>query len=98
MAFLNLYGPEFIEIFNTLRLSEEDKKKYNVVVGAVEAYCTPKKNIAYEAFKFNRRKQEEGESFDSFLLDLRKMVKSSEYKDEDRMIRDIIVIGTNSVL
>ena len=94
--FLNLCGPEIIEIFNTLGLSAEDKRKYNAVVATVEEYCTPKRNEVYETFKFNKRKQEEGESFDSFLLDLRKLVKPCEYKDEDRMLRDKIVIGTNN--
>ena len=47
-------------------------------------------------FEFNKRKQEEGVSFDSFLLDLRKLVKPCEYKDEDRMLKDKIVIGTNN--
>ena len=33
--FTNLCGPEIIEIFNTLALSAEDKKKYNAVVAVV---------------------------------------------------------------
>ena len=53
--FLNLCGPEIIEIFNNLGLSAEDKKKYNAVVAAVERYCIPKKNEVYETFKFNKR-------------------------------------------
>ncbi|XP_036347585.1 uncharacterized protein LOC118756963 [Rhagoletis pomonella] len=94
--FLNACGPETIEIFNTFGLTVEQKKNYDAVFAAVENYCTPKKNEVYEAFRFNSRKQEEGEPFESYLLDLRKRVKHCGYTDMDRMIRDNIVIGTNS--
>lgn len=93
--FLNACGPEAIEIYNTLSLTDEQKKNFKTVVEAFETYCTPKKNEVYEAFRFNSRKQQEGETFDSYLLDLRKLVKSCGYKDSDRMMRDNIVVGTN---
>lgn len=91
--FLNACGTEAIETFNAFDLTDDNKKKYAEVVKAFEAYCAPKKNEVYEAFKFNSRNQENGETFDSFLLDLKKLVKNCGYQDKDRMIRDRIVIG-----
>lgn len=67
--FHNTCGSEAIEIFNTFNLTPEQKKKYNVVVQSIQDYCTPKKNEVYEAFRFNSRSQQEGEPFDSYLLE-----------------------------
>lgn len=93
--FLNACGPDAIETFSTFDLPQADKEKYDEVWKAFEAYCAPKKNEVYEAFKFNSRNQQNGESFDSFLLDLKKLVKNCGYQEKDRMIRDRIVIGIN---
>ena len=41
---------------------------------------------------FNRRKQPEGKKFDSFIKDLRPLVQNCGYGDEERMIRDAIVL------
>lgn len=93
--FLNACGSDATETFETFDLDIDSKKKYAEVVKAFEAYCAPKKNEVYEAFKFNSRNQERGETFDSFLLDLKKLVKNCGYQDKDRMIRDRIVMGIN---
>lgn len=37
--------------------------------------------------------QKEGQSFDHFLAELKKAVKTCEYKEEDEMIRDRVVLG-----
>lgn len=68
----------------TLNLTVVEKKSYKAVVAAIEKFCSPKKNEVYKSFIFNNRKQGEGESFDAYLLDLKKLVKS--YKDKERMI------------
>ncbi|KAG5858283.1 hypothetical protein JTB14_020061 [Gonioctena quinquepunctata] len=58
---LNLIGEEGLEVYNTLKLTEEQKKEYNVVVNELEKYMVPKKKKVYERFLFYNRKQEEGE-------------------------------------
>ncbi|CAM1304179.1 Uncharacterised protein at_DN0322 [Pycnogonum litorale] len=52
----------------------------------------------YERFIFNKRTQDEGESFDTFLADLRTLVKSWNYCVNciPSMLRDRIVLGTRS--
>ena len=50
--------------------------------------------MTYERYIFNRRSQEECETFDAFAADLRRLVKTCEYGAlEDSIITDRIVIG-----
>lgn len=93
---LNLIGEEGIEIYNTLKLTDEQKKVYKTVIEELETYFTPKKNVVYERFVFYNRKQEEGETFDHFATDLKKLVKSCEFHETDSMVRDRIVFGIRS--
>lgn len=58
-----------------------------------EGYCSPQANPIFERFKFHSVTQKEGQSFDIFLTELRKAVKTTGYKDQDDMIRDRIVMG-----
>lgn len=95
---LNLLGEEGLEVFNTLKLTEVQKSNYDTVLAELEQYLTPKRNVVYERFLFYKRKQEEGESFDHFLTDLKKLSQSCEFgaASNDSMIRDRIVLGINS--
>lgn len=96
--FLNEAGTRAIELFHSsLVLSEVQKKKFDDVYKAFEKFCLPKKNEMYESFLFLSRNQREGEKFDSFLIDIKKLVKSCGYDTQnDRMLRDRIVLGINN--
>lgn len=83
-----------MEIYNTLILTEEDKKNHKKVVDEFEKYTNPRKNVVYERFKFFSKKQEQDENFDHFLTDLKKPATSCEFElQKDSLIRDIIVLG-----
>lgn len=60
-TFLNACGTEAIETFNTFDLEEAEESKFDSVVAGFKAYCEPKKNEVYEAFKFNSWNQEPSE-------------------------------------
>lgn len=75
-------------------MSEEKLKKYAEVIKAFEEFCKPKQNEVYESFKFYNRNQEIGEPFDNFLLDVKKLVRNCGFSEEERMLRDRIVLGT----
>lgn len=92
-VFLNLIGDAGLELFNSFDLTEDQKKSLDEIKNRFEAHCAPKKNIIFERFLFNCLSQKEGQSFDSFLTELRKAVRSTEYKDTEDMIRDRIVMG-----
>lgn len=53
-----------------------------------------KLNRVYSRYRFLRRTQKEGETFEKFLTDLRLLVKEWGYQDQYDMIRDAIVFGT----
>ena len=75
-------------------LSPEDARKITTIIEAFERYCIGEVNVTYERYNFNKRVQETGESFDVYLGDLRKLIKSCDYGNwEDSIIRDRIVIG-----
>ena len=61
------------------------KKKKN------EEYYAPRKNHIMAALKFNERRQADSESFDSFVMNLKILVKDNGYQEEERMVRDAIV-------
>ncbi|GBL80174.1 hypothetical protein AVEN_29154-1 [Araneus ventricosus] len=91
---LNAAGEEAVEVFNTFNLSAEDRKDFDKVIHQFEKFTTPKKNVVVERFIFNQRCQEEGETFDVFVMDLKKLVKSWEFGDQsDSVVRDRIVLG-----
>ena len=51
-------------------------------------------NVTYERYMFNKRVQENGERFDVFLGDIRRMARSCQFAGvEESMIRDRIVVG-----
>lgn len=92
--FLNAVGEEAIEIFDTFELTEAQRQSYNDVIEAFESFCKPKKNTVYERFMFYQRKQKDGEPFDTFLMDIKRLAKTCEFAEKEReMLRDQIVMG-----
>lgn len=97
-TFLNALGADAVEIFDLLEMEEDDRKKYDAVIKAFESHCSPQKNQIYERYMFYQRKQREGESFDAFLIDIQKLVKTCEFNDKEKeMLRDRIVMGVFDV-
>lgn len=91
---LNIIGSDAIEIFDSFNLSEAHKAVYANVLKAFDDFCKPKKNTVYERFVLNERKQKEGEPFDTFHMDLKRLIRTCEYGDQENdMLRDRIVIG-----
>lgn len=96
-TFLNAVGEEAVETFDSFNLTDVQRASYEDVIKAFADFCAPKKNTVYERYLFYQRKQREGESFDAFLIDIRRLVRTCEFKDnENEMLRDQIVMGVNS--
>lgn len=94
---LNLLGEEALELFNTFGLDTTQQNDPKQIKLAFENYIKPRKNVIYERFIFYSRKQSDGESFDIFLTDLKKLVRNCEFENQaDDMLRDRIVLGINS--
>ena len=56
----------------------------------------PKSNRVFARYKFHQKVQQEGESFEQFLTDLKLLVKDCGYGDLDQMFRDRVVIECHS--
>lgn len=95
-TFLNAIGEEALEVYDTFTLSDEQRQNYDEVIRAFEEFCKPKTNEVYERFVFYKRNQAHGEPFDIFLMDIKRLVKSCNFGDnEEEMLRDRIVLGVN---
>ena len=87
-------GPEADEIFASFDLSEENRKKYAKVKEKFDNHFIVRRNVIFERAKFNKRKQEEGETVDSFVTSLYTLSEHCGYNDlREEMIRDRIVVG-----
>lgn len=91
-VFLNLIGDDALELYNTFKF-EGETKDLATVKKKFDEYCSPKKNVIFERFMFNSIVQKEGQLFDNFVTELKKGIKTTEYAEQDDMIRDRIVMG-----
>ena len=90
-------GDEADDVLRSFALSEADQKKYSEVKGRFDQHFVKKRNVIFERAKFNMRKQEEGESVDSFVTDLYALAEHCSYGGlHDEMIRDRLVVGLQS--
>lgn len=70
------------------------KNKLDDVLAKFTAHCSPKKNETYERYVFRSRVQQQQETFDNFLTDLRLKAKTCNFDQlNESMIRDQIVFG-----
>ncbi|KAL4703249.1 hypothetical protein ACJJTC_002469 [Scirpophaga incertulas] len=91
--FLNCIGRSAQDLyFNTLK--NPDKEKLEDIVEIFENYFKPKNNEIINTFHFNQRKQQDGENFDAFYSDLRKIAQNCDFESFfERMLRDRIIHG-----
>ena len=87
-------GRECLQILLNLNLLEDDKKKIDKCLEALESYFKPSRNLVYERYVFNTCVQQSEESVQSYVTRLRKLATSCEYGAvTDELIRDRLVIG-----
>ena len=87
-------GDQADDILLSFQLSEEDKKKYDVVLTKFQGHFVKRRNVIYERMKFNQRIQQEGESVESFVTDLYALSETCNYGElTNEMIHDRIVVG-----
>ena len=62
---LTVIGEEARDVYSTFDWpDEESKSKIDTVLQKFADYCQPRKNIPFERYRFNKRSQEAGETYD----------------------------------
>ena len=74
-------GAQADDIFRSFGLSAEGSKKYSVVKGKFDSHFIKRRNVIFERAKFNMRRQEDGESVDSFITELYELSEHCGYGD-----------------
>ena len=81
-------GDKADDILNSFKLSTAQLKQYHTVKTKFDEHFAVRRNVIFERAKFNRRRQEEGETVDSFVTAL---LAFGTLQNE--LIRDRIVVG-----
>ena len=95
--FLCTIGKEALEVYNAFEYeADQEPGKIKTIISKFDEYFTGDINETYEHFKFNQRAQGMNESFDSYLTELRNMLKTCNFCTclTDSLLRDRIVLGT----
>lgn len=97
---LTLLGRDGVKIYETFVFADAlDAKKIKPVLDNFFDYFEPIKCEVFDRFHFHKRHQQPGEPFDSWLVELRSLVKSCNYENEatvSSILRDQIVLGVAS--
>ena len=95
MSLLYTMGmPESQHVLDSLALSEEDKKKFALVITKLDAHFTPVRNVMHELAIFHQRVQRPHETVEEYLTALRSLARSCQFEGSlDDRIRDVFVIS-----
>jgi len=90
-----MYRNDAYDVYRAMEFaSADDHRKLDPIVAAFDQFCIGAVNVTYERYVYNRRVQENGERFDTFLGEVRRLARSCEFAAvEESMIRDRIVVG-----
>ena len=87
-------GDQADDILISFKLSTSQLKQYHTVKTKFDEHFVVRRNIIFERAKFNRRRQEDGETVDTFITALHALAEHCDYGTlKDEMIRDRIVVG-----
>ncbi len=92
---LTCIGEKGREIYDTFEFENAgDKLKLKPVLKKFEEYCNPRSNTTFERHKFFTYHQEEGQTFTSFVTELKKRSAACEFDTlKDSLIKDMIICG-----
>ena len=87
---------ETLTVVENLGLTDAQRKSTKEMITAIEAYINGQINESMERRAFRSRVQQEGETFDDFLVSLRELAKTCAFCNDDciqKNIRDQIIAG-----
>ncbi|XP_068733036.1 uncharacterized protein [Montipora capricornis] len=92
-TFLYAMGDCADDIVKTLNINEAIAS-FDDVKTALNGYFAARRNIIVERARFNRRRQNPGESVDTFIQDLYRLAENCNHGTlKDELIRDRIIVG-----
>ena len=87
-------GDQADDILNSFKLSTTQLKRYHTVKTKFDEHFVVRRNVIFERAKFNQRRQEEGETVDTFITALHALAEHCNFGTlTDEMVRDRIVVG-----
>ena len=93
---LHTLGDDGLRMYNGFQFDtpKEDRTAAEIIA-SFEAFAVGEVNITYERYVFNKRFQQEAETFECFLASIRRLVKTCQYCENcvNSIIRDRIVLG-----
>ena len=82
-------------MYETFTFEAGDEMKFAPVLHKFSEYCNSRKNITILCQKFFTYRQQEGQNFDDFVTELKKLSSKCEFDTlQDSLIKDMIVCGT----
>ena len=97
--FLNVIGPDSLQIYNSFDYSEdEDRTLVETVIAKFDKHFNGETNETYERYLFNKRLKESDESIDIYVDALRNLAKTCNFCEclHDSLTRDQTVTGVRN--
>ena len=94
--FLHCLDDDALKAYNGFSfVTPESDRTVSDIIAKFESFAIGEVNETYERFIFNNRAQRDGESFERFYSEIRRLVKSCNHCDKclDSILRDRIVLG-----
>ena len=87
-------GEEADPVLASTNIEDADRAIYDSVLGKFDSFCQVSCNVIFERARFNRRNQLDGESAESYIMELYKLVENCAYGAlQSEMLRDHLVVG-----
>ena len=95
---LTILGTNSQKIYNNMNFGDTKEVTIVMVLDTFKKHIEPRINIIYERCVFNRRYQEEHETFEKFATDVKSLSKRCKFQGitEDEIIRDRLINGMKS--
>ncbi|CAB4041540.1 Hypothetical predicted protein [Paramuricea clavata] len=82
MALLHVAGLEALEVYNTFQWDTAgDDVKVDKIMEKFDRYWNPRKNLTFDGQSFCTRNQQEGETIDTYITELRNKASRCEFAD-----------------
>jgi len=96
-VFLTCVGNDAYDVYRCFNLATDERRNIDRIIEEFEAFCIGSINITFERYCFNQRVQDQGERFDLFLGDVRRLARTCQFGSvEESLIRDRLVVGIRS--